>query len=383
VNTNLSSSLPLVVHLIYKLDFGGLETIVLEQVNHMDRSKYRHAIICITDYTDFAKKIEHPDVQLFALHKAPGLSLDTHVKLWKLLRQLRPAILHTYNLSAVEYVLPAMLSGVPARINGSHGRDSNDLQGTNKKHNFLRRALLPFYDTYYAVSTDLQVWLRNVIRVPENKNRLIVNGVNTEKFCPPNADAITTRGPKIDSDCFVIGTVGRVQEIKNHLGLVDAFIALLALYPEQRAKLRLVIVGDGPLFATVKAKVEEAGIADLVWLPGSRTDIAEIMRAYSIFALSSVAEGMPVTILEAMSCGLPIIATAVGGIPEVVQEGQTGFLVPASNAAEMAAGFARYLENPALIAQHGATARNLIEQKYSMKSMVAAYQQMYDDMPTH
>src|SRR6478672_12716150 len=112
---------PLVVHLIYRFDFGGLETLVAECINRMPVEQYRHAIVCLTGYTEFAAKISRPGVDIIALDKPPGLALATHVKLWKLLRQLKPAVLHSYNLAAVEYAFTAALAGVPVRVHAEHG----------------------------------------------------------------------------------------------------------------------------------------------------------------------------------------------------------------------------------------------------------------------
>ncbi len=360
----------LVVHLIYRLDFGGLETLLVDCVNRMPAHKYRHAIVCLTDYTAFADKITQPGVELYALNKAPGLGLGTHAALFKLLRRLRPDILHTYNLSAVEYNATAALAGVPIRIHAEHGRDAGDPQGLNAKHNMLRRLMSPFIDRYVPVSLDLQRWLKNVVGIADAKNLLINNGVDTEHFKP---------GVR-EGDQFVIGTVGRVQDVKNQAGLVDAFIALRALLPDQHARLRLVIVGDGPLRAKLEAQVAAAGVKDAVWLAGARTDIAELMRGFSLFALSSIAEGTPVTLLEAMACGLPVVSTAVGGIPELIQDGATGTLVPASDSAAMAAALARYAGDAQLCARHGAAARARIEAHNSVAAMVHAYVTLYDEL---
>jgi sugar transferase (PEP-CTERM/EpsH1 system associated) len=360
----------LVVHLIYRLDFGGLETLLVDCVNRMPPAKYRHAIVCLTGFTAFAEKITMPGVELYALDKAPGLGLGTHVALWKLLRRLRPAILHTYNLSAIEYNLTAALAGVPIRVHAEHGRDAGDPQGLNRKHNLLRRLMAPFVDRYIPVSGDLQRWLGEVVGIPAAKNELINNGVDTAHF-HPGAPA---------AGQFVIGTVGRLQDVKNQAGLVDAFIALRALLPGQLRQLRLVIVGDGPLRAQLEAKVAANGLADVVTLAGARTDIAQLMRGFSVFALSSIAEGTPVTLLEAMACALPVVSTAVGGIPELVQEGTTGLLAPAGDTAALAAALARYAADPALAAQHGAAGRARIETHYSVGAMVQAYVALYDGL---
>ncbi|MFL9923610.1 TIGR03088 family PEP-CTERM/XrtA system glycosyltransferase [Herbaspirillum lusitanum] len=370
---------PLVVHLIYRLDFGGLETLLIECINRMPADKYRHAVVCLTDYTDFSKKISKPDVALYALNKPPGLAAGTHFKLWRLLRRLRPAVLHTYNLSAVEYAPAAALANVPVRVHGEHGRDARDPNGSNPRHNLLRRLVLPFYDCYYAVSADLRNWLKTVIRVPDAKNLLLENGIDTIKFRAP-ANGLRTATPELPQGCFVIGTVGRIQDVKDHAGLIDAFIALLALLPQQRDQLRLAIVGEGPLLPQLKEKVQRAGIADLVWLPGARMDVDEVMRSFSLFVLSSIAEGTPITILEAMATGLPVVSTRVGGVPEVVLDGVTGALAPASDPAALAAALATYVTQPLLAAQHGAAGLARIEQHYSMDAMLQAYAGMYDSM---
>lgn len=378
-SANPARDTPLVVHLIYRLDFGGLENLMVERINRMPAGAYRHAVICLTDYTGFAKKISKRDVALYALHKQPGLSLGTHARLYKLLRRLQPAILHSYNLSAIEYAPAAMLAGVPVRINGAHGRDASDPHGRNRKHNMLRRLMLPFYDCCYANSADLLEWNRAVIGVPAHKSRLLGNGIDTAKF-HPRAPGAARPDDTFGPECTLIGTVGRVQDVKDHASLVDAFILLRERVPEQRDKLRLVIVGDGPLLAALRAKVEAAGIAAQVWLPGARTDVADILRSLDLFAMSSIAEGTPGSVLEAMASGLAVVGTRVGGIPEVIDEHVTGALVRACDPQAMAAALATYVRDPALAARHGAAGRERVQRHYNMTAMVAAYQALYDTL---
>jgi sugar transferase (PEP-CTERM/EpsH1 system associated) len=376
VTNNRPAQAPLVVHLIYRLDFGGLETLLVDCINHMPPERYRHAIVCLTDYTAFADKITRPGVELFALHKQPGLGLGIHVKLFKLLRELRPAVLHTYNFACAEYAVPAWAAGVPVRIHAEHGRDASDPQGLNRKHNFLRRALVPFIDRYVPVSHDLARWLDQVVNIPAAKSELIMNGVDTVRFAPqlPAASLPWAAGP------FVIGTVGRLQDVKDQATLIDAFALLCERRPEARADLRLAVVGDGPLRERLAQKAQDAGVADLVWFPGARNDIPELMRSFDVFALSSIAEGTPVTLLEAMSCGVPVVATNVGGIPEVVQDGVNGALVPASDAQALAEALGRYVDDRARVSAHGAAARERIERHYSVAAMVGAYTALYDQL---
>ncbi|WP_338769413.1 TIGR03088 family PEP-CTERM/XrtA system glycosyltransferase [Massilia sp. METH4] len=371
---------PLIVHLIYRLDFGGLETLMVERINRMPASAYRHAIVCLTGYNpEFATKITRAGVTIHALHKQPGLSLGTHAALWRLLRQLRPAVLHSYNLSAVEYGPAALLAGVPVRVNGAHGRDADDPHGTNRKHNALRRLMVPFYDCCYANSAAMETWNRDVVGVPAHKSRMLANGIDADRFHPGAAgEPALPEGCPFAAGDVIVGTVGRVQAVKDHATLIDAFALLRRQLPQM--PLRLAIVGDGPLLEAMREKVAALGLLDAVWLPGARTDIAQILRSLHVFAMSSIAEGTPGSALEAMASGLPVVGTRVGGIPEVVDDGVTGTLVPPSEPVAMAAALARYAASPELAARHGAAGRERVLRKYSMPAMVAAYQGMYDSL---
>jgi sugar transferase (PEP-CTERM/EpsH1 system associated) len=256
-------------------------------------------------------------------------------------------------------------------VHAEHGRDAGDPHGLNRKHNLLRRGVTPFIDRYIPVSDDLQRWLRQVVGVPAAKTLMIANGVDTERFRPQ---------VRAGREEFVIGTVGRIQDVKNHSGLIDAFIRLQEMLPNERHRLRLAIVGDGPLFGMIREKVRAAGLGDVVWMPGSRTDIAELMSGFDVFALPSIAEGTPVTILEAMASGLPVVASKVGGIPEVVGQQTTGLLVPPSDPAALAEALAVYVKNPQLVARHGAAGRERVERSNSIAAMVAGYAGLYDTL---
>lgn len=374
---------PLVVHLVYRLDIGGLETLLVDAINRMPAQRYRHAVVCLTDYTDFAQRITRPGVELFALHKPPGLGLASHVKLFKLLRRLRPAILHTYNLGTIEYAAVAMAAGVPVRVHAEHGRDAGDPNGTNRKHNLLRRLLVPVIDRYVPVSADLQQWLKEVVGIPDAKNQFIGNGVDTERF---RAGPVAGDGaePWTAPGLFVIGTVGRLQDVKDQACLVDAFARLRQLLPAQRDRLRLVLVGDGPLRAKLAQRIAAAGLQDVAYLAGPRSDVAPVMRSFSLFALPSMAEGTPVTLLEAMASSLPVVATRVGGIPDLVVDGTTGTLVPPADPEQLASALASYISDgdgdSDLARRHGAAGRARVEQHYSIAAMLASYLALYDGL---
>lgn len=363
--------IPLVVHLIYRFECGGLQTLLAECINRMPAQHYRHAVICLTGYTDYAEKISRAGVELYALEKPPGHGLSSHLKLWKLLRKLRPQVIHTYNISTIEYNATALLAGVPVRIHAEHGRDTVEIDGNNSKYNFIRRMLIPVINAYVPVSADLADWLRKTIGVPERKIALVPNGVDTVHYAPLH----TALAPS--PELVRIGTVGRIDRIKNHTGLLDAFRILLERFPAPQFDLRLAIVGDGPLLQMLRDRVSAEPWADRVCLPGARADVADIMRSFSVFVLPSLSEATPVTILEAMATALPVVASRVGGVPQLVLDQQTGFLVNPSDPEALADALADYIQEPQLRAQHGAAGRSHVLANYSINAMVAGYDSLY------
>ena len=374
---------PLVAHIVYRLDYGGLENGLVNIINRMPEGRYRHAIICLTRYSDFRKRIKRPGVQVFALNKREGKDLLAYWRLWRLLRRLRPAIVHTRNLAALDCVPVAFLAGVKGRVHGEHGRDIFDIDGQNKKYILLRRLCAPFVQTFIPMSRDLERWLERTVRIGTGKIRQIYNGVDTDRFHPPAGakEALPDTAPA-DGDSFVIGTVGRMEPVKDPGTLIDAFAILVDAMGSAGARLRLVLVGDGPLRPALEQKVRDMGLATQVWFAGARNDVPAVLRRLDLFVLPSLAEGISNTILEAMASGLPVVATAVGGTPEIVSDGRTGTLVPPADAGEMARAMGRYAADRDLAQCHGREARARLENEFSLSEMVNRYLAVYDAVST-
>lgn len=369
---DISDIAPLIVHVIHRFDVGGMEMLLAQTIRRIPRHRYRHAIVCVSGYSAFTEVLAGTGTPVYSLDKPAGLGLSAHFRLWKLLRKLRPAILHTCCISAVEYTATGVLAGVPVRLHAEHGRNLNEADGRNIKYNLLRRTMALLMHACVAVSGDLRIWLADIVRIRRSKITCIGNGVDTDRFSP----ASILQSP--EANRFVIGTVGRVSDIKNHTALVDAFVLLLERFPERRQELSLVIVGDGPLLGALKEKIAALGIDHLVSTPGSRSDIAEILKTFAVFALPSLSEATPVAVLEAMATGLPVVAARIGGVPDIVHEHLTGTLVDSPSPEHLAMGIARYIQNPELIKQHGATGRTFAEQHHGIDRMVDSYLSLYD-----
>ncbi|MBI5430599.1 MAG: TIGR03088 family PEP-CTERM/XrtA system glycosyltransferase [Nitrosomonadales bacterium] len=374
---------PLIVHVVHRFGTGGLENGVVNLINNLPADRYRHAIVCLQGYTDFRKRLKLDDVAIYDMAKQDGHDTGLYLRLFRIFRQLRPAIVHTRNLSALESQVVAALAGVRGRVHGEHGRDIYDLYGKNWKYNLLRKLVRPFVGHYIAVSKDLQDWLTDTIGVQHSRVSQIYNGVDNLRFRPaqpPRDSSALPGGPPgfFHDDNIIIGSVGRMAAVKDYPNLVLAFSRLLELAPALRDRMRLLIVGDGETRAACMELLKQHRADQLAWLPGERADIPELMAAMDIFVLPSLGEGISNTILEAMATGLPVIATRVGGNVELVHEGKTGFLVPSADTEAMAQALLHYVTDPDHRRTHGQAARDIIDRRFSMAAMMQGYLSVYD-----
>lgn len=368
---------PLIAHVVFRLAIGGMENGLVNLINRIPPDRYRHAVVCLQDFTDFRHRIERDDVSFHALHKQPGQDPAVHWRTWRLLRTLRPDIVHTRNLATLESAFVAALAGVPHRVHGEHGWEVTDLHGTRRRYRWLRRASRPAVHQYVTVSRDMQRWLRSAAGVSADRVSQIYNGVDTRRFRPEGGRQGTPLAGVVPADALVVGTVGRMEPVKHPLLLVRAFLVLLERNPGLRERLRLVMIGDGSLREQACELLRRHDALELAWLPGARDDVAELLRGFDVFALPSLNEGICNTILEAMASGLPVVATNVGGNPELVSAG-TGALVPADDAGAMADAIAAYVDDDELRARAGTAARARAERDFGLDAMVDQYLAVYD-----
>ena len=371
---------PLIVHVVYRFGMGGLENGIVNLVNRMPAESWRHAIVSLTDIsTDFAARIERTDTHFVALDKRPGHLLREYPRLHRMLKELRPAVVHTRNLAALEAIVPAWAAGVPVRIHGEHGWDMHDPAGLRHRYRYVRRLYRPFVGRYVALSRHLEEYLERQVGVPAEQISQIYNGVDTDRFQPAAAVRPAIPGcPFGARGEWLIGTVGRMEAIKDPLNLARAFMRALELQPAAASKLRLVLVGDGALRREVEALLSAAAVRDKVWFAGERDDVPEVMRGFDCFVLPSLAEGVSNTILEAMASRLPIVATRVGGNAELVESGMTGTLVPAANSDALAQAMLAYFNDSATARRHARAARRAAESRFSLARMAADYTRLYE-----
>jgi sugar transferase (PEP-CTERM/EpsH1 system associated) len=371
---------PLILHVVYRFAVGGLENGVVNLINRLPEEAFRHGIVSLTDVSEeFCRRVARQDVIYVALHKGPGHALRLYPRLYRLFRSLKPAIVHTRNLAALEAVVPAWAAGVPVRVHGEHGWGAQDPDGTRTRYRRVRQLFSPFVHRYIALSQHLERYLVDAVGIGKARVLQIYNGVDTERFRPAKEAPVAIQDyPFQNPRLWVVGTVGRMEPVKDTPTLARAFVRALQRSPEAQQRLRLALVGDGPLREATRRVLEDAGVPHLAWMPGERADVAELLRGFHCFALPSRAEGISNTILEAMATGLPVIATRVGGNAELVADDMTGRLVPPADPEALASRILDYFHHPEVARRHGTAGRSRVIRQFSLEQMVARYRETYE-----
>ncbi|KQQ97407.1 glycosyltransferase [Massilia sp. Leaf139] len=372
----------LVAHVVNRLDCSGAGNGLLDLIAHMPGQRYRHAVLCLQGAgalrADLHAHLREYGVEVIDLHKRDGADPRHFVRMVRALRALRPDLVHTRNFGGLEGQLAAALAGVRLRVHGEYGREFSE-SGRTRPPSLLRRMLRPLIKHYIAVSAEQERWLIERIGAEPSRVSHISNGVDSLEFHPrlgPHA-AVGPDGFMRD-DAFVIGSVGRMDDAKNDTTLIEAFLRLISSPHAAHSRLRLLIVGDGPMRAECQAMLDRAGAGQRAWLPGERVDIAQLMRAMDLMVLPALAEASGNVLLEAMATGLPVVATSVGVHKELVQPGLTGILVPPMSPDVMAAAIADYCRIPEMGARHGARARGQVIAHHSLPAMARSYLAVYD-----
>ncbi len=369
---------PLVAHVIHHLVIGGMENGLVNLVNLLPSNRYRHAIICVEDFSDFRKRIRDPDLAVYALHRSRLRQWQVYSSLFQLFKKLRPAIVHSRNRSGLDSLLPALMAGVPVRLHGEHGWDVDDIDGQNRKLRNLRRVHRPFVSRYVCVSRHLQQYMIDRVGVPPQRITQIYNGVDTSRF---EARSDARHRPIVprwaDAPRFVFGAVGRLQPVKNQISLLRAAKLLVSTYPRLRNEVGVVIIGDGPERDRLHRYVQSEGLQDMVEFLGARDDVADLLPYVDVFVLPSFAEGISNTLLEAMACGVAVVATAVGGNVELVVDGRTGRLVAPDDDNALMLAMREMVDKRGFAVECGAAGRVRAQSTFSLGTMVDAYDALY------
>lgn len=370
---NTDNTHPLIIHVIRRLDYGGMESVLIDLINAMGDEPFRHAVICLAGYTEFRARLRSTKVPVYNLGKREGKDFLSYWRLWRLFRQLRPSIVNTYNIATLDAAPIARFAGsyvVHAEHGWSAGKDSVPF-----KYLLLRRLMSPFIDRVVAVSEDLSSWLRDNVHLPESRIVCIHNGVDSSIFSACDQSRAEARHYLgIPAEAFVVGTVARLDPVKAQGQLIQA---ITMLDDSSVRASHLYIVGEGNERARLEALICDLDAGHLVTLTGTQNDVPKWLAAFDVFALPSLNEGISIAALEAMASGRPVVATDVGGNSEVVMDGKTGQLVPVGDMRALAQALARYRDDPPLADVHGEAGRQRMHNEFSLEMMVKRYIQLY------
>lgn len=343
--------------------FGGAE-IMCENLTYALKNAGQDVFVVslYNERTPIAQRMEEAGIRIVYLDKKLGLDLSMVPKLAKLMGQERPDVVHTH-LDVIKYaVLAAKLAGVKKCVHTVHSLADREAEGRIQKiinGTYFRRG----WSTPVALTPEVQVSVSDFYGLPPERIPVIYNGIDLSR-CIPKTTYET-------GETMTILHVGRFDVPKNHAGLLEAFRLLRETHPECRLRL----VGDGDLRADMEALAKEKGVSDAVEFCGMQSNVYPYLHNADIFTLSSIYEGNPMTIIEAMGTGLPIVASRVGGIPDMIHDGESGILVE-PEPQSICAGFTRLVEDGALRQRLGETALRE-SQTFSAEHMARDYLSFY------
>jgi len=350
-----------VVHVVTTLNIGGLERVVLDLARRRTRSLFDARVVCL----DSAGILEREFAEIGVPVEIIGTQGSVPRRVLKLaarLRQLGPHVVHTHNPQAhIHGTWAARLAGVPVVVHTKHGR-------AHPKPLFVSafsRVASAWTSRFVAVSQDAACVARDIERVPLRKLQVIHNGIDVDRF--PAREARASRAG------FRAVTVGRLDPIKDQATLMRAARRVVDALPG----FQLDVVGDGPSRTELEALRASLGLSDHVHLHGYREQVGPFLAEADLFVLSSISEGVPIALLEAMASSLPAVATDVGGIREVIVPGETGYLVPVVSPEALADAILKLQTDPAACRRLGRASRSRVEEHFNLRKVVAQYECVY------
>ena len=365
-----------VMHAVFSLDIGGLENGVVNLCNGLDGERFDVSVCVFRSGGSLETRLDSKHVDLVAVTSFRNNDASLPFRLAWQLRRRGVDILHTHSWGTlIEGVMAAKLARTSVLIHGEHGT-----METRFHHRQIQRFLWSRTDQVTAVAGPLADRMANVVRFPREKIKVIPNGVDSFRF-RPEREAIELRRKELGlpTTGLLIGTVARLVPVKNHRGMLHA----LAVLREKGLTPMLALAGDGPLESELRNLTRELSLEGQVRFLGAIRQVERFLNALDVFVLNSLSEGMSNTVLEAMSCGLPVVATNVGGNSDLVEDDRTGYLIPQDNVEELARAIARIANDQRKREKMGIMARARIEQSFGIGKMVQNYSDMYESLYAH
>lgn len=353
------------------LQLGGMEQVVIQLTRVLDRDRFDISVLCLRSEGPFAEELRDAGITVLRLEpRSNGPDYFAFRRLWSSFRRDPVAVVHTHNTEAMLTAgLGGALAGVPTLVHTDHAREFPDKLRYMVAEHLISRA----YYRVVGVSAHTTRDLARYEKIPRHKLMTIPNGIDPARIAaaaPPGATrqalGIAGRGP-------VLGIGAKLRPEKRIVDLIEAVSHLRPEFPD----LALLIAGIGGEEQRLRQAAADHGVADAVHFLGLRRDMPDILRALDVMVLPSSREGNPMILLEALAAGVPVVATRVGGIPEVIEHGRNGSLVEPFRPRALADELARVLRDRELRARYGREGRRTFEERYSAAAMGRRYTAIY------
>jgi len=365
-----------VLHVITNLGIGGAERLVVSAARGLPRERFESVICCLTNRGPLAREAEAAGLTVHCVNAFPGLSNPlAFTRLVSIIRSVQPTIVHTHLQAPNLYGrLAACLVRVPIVVATEH----NVYTGKARRYMAAERMLAPLTSALVAVSSEVQQFLSGQLRVPLTSIRVIRNGVAAPQ---PTRDgvaaiaALTARVGAVPTD-LRLATIASLTAKKGH----DVLLRALSLLAGRGLRVSAVFAGEGPERARLETIAADLNLRESVHFLGAVSNPADVLAATDLFVLPSLVEGLPLALLEAMRAGKPVVATAVGGVPEAVISGINGLVVAAADDVALADAIATLAASPRQRAELGEKARATADRDFSEHGYLTALAGLYDEL---
>jgi glycosyltransferase involved in cell wall biosynthesis len=365
-----------VLHILANLGTGGAERMVAHIATRLDPQRFEVAVVSIAKPfgTDVEQLLADAGVKVWYLGKGPGFDYRIYAKLHRVLREYRPDIVHTH-VHVLRYTLPSMLYFKPGlMLHTVHNVAEKEVEPRGR---WLQRFAFNHGIVPVAVAEEVAASLQRLYKIPPCP--VVGNCIPTDLYAFPKTPRADWRAKEGFRETDVLfGCVARFAPQKNHALLLQAF----AQGPASDPKAHLVLSGAGGLLEPAKALARDLGLSDRVHFLGVRTDIPDVLAAMDVFVLSSDWEGNPLSVIEAMAAGLPTVSTAAGGVPELIESGKEGFVVPLGDLDGLAKSMTFLLNHKPVRETMGAAAARRARDKFDVSVMIRAYEHLYETLPS-
>ena len=363
-----------VLFVVPALPVGGAERHVTTMLPRMNPARFTPSVICIGEEGELFSTLRAAGIEAAALRLHKRQAVRALIELVMMMRRTRPdvVVVQGYNAETLGRIA-ARIAGVKHTINWVHNASGLVQRGTVRRT--VDRALTRWTSAYFGVAEAQRPYLVDELGHPDDKIRVIYNGVDLAQFRTSTDRGVLAEFGFAENDP-VVGIVAVLRPEKDHVSLLRAARTVVDELP----RARFLIIGDGPTRPQLEALCTELQLTPNVHFAGSRDDVARLLPAIDVFVLTSTSECFPISVLEAMACARPAVCSAVGGIPEVIKDGETGYLVPPKDPPQLAARLVRLLQDPLTARRMGRAARARVEAEFDLDRSVAAAQEAIEDV---